>query len=583
MIGLLEVTQRAGKVRITRAGVAVIIRRVLVSISPGARHRVAADGQFRSRRRIAQIQFPAQRIDLLAVGVQDLVKTPAHAISRVVGDGEQIVHRGDDRVSVEQGAGVGRRAVNGNVKTAVLERGGDQRDAVFQVAGRLGEGEIDELIRDGVEVDGDISIPTGGCDVDLPGNLLHGHLHQEGFVTVIVDSETVRVVEGNGRNGLLARIQRDVQSRTAHHPDEILAPHVQVGGHDQHLAVLQQVVSGRVVRNRRQRGFDQQGVVQSVKTQLPGQRVAGNGRLEERHALGPDGRIRATAGGRQRRQLLDVGLAGHEVPLRIRRGLDQDVPVLARGELLALRQNKPVGSRQRRGVVVRAGRGHRSLEEIKAGMVALDVEGIAPNSVGGGFGGDLEKVRAAGRALVGIDLCSGLSRSRIPRQGGDRCQFRPQHVIGRTRRAGREIDPYKISPRRGLPAEESDRVNGLSRALHHVRRRAGQLPPIDVYAGRSGVRGTDHNAPARQQVRGHVHLEVLPCSAAAIGQVAGGRKNQPLGDRIIGRAKIGKIGTHDHVETLTGGACRRENEQAVIARGELRRLQIDLIGHADKS
>ena len=155
---------------------------------------------------------------------------------------------------------------------------------------------------------------------------------------------------------MLPRIQREIQARVARYPHKVLAPDTQVGRHHQHLSGLCQVVGGGVVRHRGGGGLDVELVVEAVQPKAPGQGVGGDSRLKKVHALGPHGDGRSAAGiGRQGRQLLHIGFPGHQVPLGPGRRMDQQVPVLARAELLPLRQNKTIGTHTGRSIVVRAG------------------------------------------------------------------------------------------------------------------------------------------------------------------------------------------------------------------------------------
>ena len=176
--------------------------------------------------------------------------------------------------------------------------------------------------------------------------------------------------------------------------DDVLVADVDVVWHEQELSVAAPVVvaaARRAVEHRRPGVVHEDRVVVAIQPEPPGQRAGRDRRLEEAHAFRADDAVGAAAGIRgQRRKLLHVRLTCQQRPLRARRGVDGQIPILPRRPLGHLRQDESVRAHAGRGVIVGVGLRRRTEPQIKIGFAAGHSQGRAPRAVGGVLRRDLE-------------------------------------------------------------------------------------------------------------------------------------------------------------------------------------------------
>ena len=183
MAGLLEQIVGAGQVHIAQGGTGIIV--IGVAIAPLSRHSVASDRDLGSKHLTGEGQGPAQRPELL-VNIGQYVIAPPGAVRIVVGSLENIRLRRDDGVGVGETAGIRTGAVNGHIPAPIAQTGRPragvrrcwhERHTGANILRRFGESIVPKLIGHQITAHGNTGVPAGRRKVQLPGDLLHRHLH----------------------------------------------------------------------------------------------------------------------------------------------------------------------------------------------------------------------------------------------------------------------------------------------------------------------------------------------------------------------------------------------------------------------
>ena len=212
MAGLLQQAVRAGQVHITQSGTVIIV--VVVAVVPLSGHGIAPDRDLGSRHLTGERQGPAQRPELL-VNVGQYVVSPPGAVRIVVSRLEDIRLRRDDGIGIGKGAGVRTGAVNGHIPAPIAQSGcartgigrrWHERHAGADTLRHFRKSIIPKFIGDQATAHGNTGVPAGRRQVQLPGNLLNGHLHPVGDVrkTRRGNRHIGQAAEGQICNGLLA-------------------------------------------------------------------------------------------------------------------------------------------------------------------------------------------------------------------------------------------------------------------------------------------------------------------------------------------------------------------------------------------
>ena len=215
MSDLHKLPAGAGEVNITFARVVVAI--VPITQVPFSWHGIAPDGDLGSGDLIGEIQHPAQCAQLFG-DVEHSIITPADAVGRVVGHAEYIIHVRNNRIAVGEGTtvGVGVPSVNRDVERPVAQawntapgtgrRGHQSNTGADVVARGFGKRVVAKFVGYSVAADSDVGVAVGRYQVQLPRDLLNGHLHLKGDVREIRrgHNHIGLAVEGDFGEGLLA-------------------------------------------------------------------------------------------------------------------------------------------------------------------------------------------------------------------------------------------------------------------------------------------------------------------------------------------------------------------------------------------
>ena len=560
-----------------------------VAVVPAAGHGVAAQGDLGRGDLVGQLQVPAVGAELFG-GVDHAVEAPAGPGGGVVGDLEDVMNVGDDGLAVGQDARVGGGSVDGDVEGAVAEDGGHHGEAVAHGAGQVRIAVVDVFVGNVVAAHGHVSVADRGKYVDLPGDLLHGHLNAVGGVSVARGAEVGERIEVQVGDGLLARVEPEELAGHAAYAYEALVANVEVGRHDKHLAQGDPVIvtAAGAAQVKRGAGFVNEGQVGEVgaralvkragQVDAPGQGAGRHGGLEKAHPFRADGPDAAAAAvGGQGRELLNVGLAAQEGPLGPRGSVNGQEPVLAGVELVGLGQNEAVGARADGAVGVGVCFSAGALAEIDIGFAAEDLEGGAPGAAGGGLGGDAEVVIAARGAGVDIGLGARVGHARVPGQHIEPAGFGGQAEDGVGGRAGGEKDADEVSEVGRFGVVEDNRVDRLAGAAFVIGAGGGRLAAPHIQVGvRPG--GAQDQAPAGH-VGGHIDLKDRPAVAGGgVGETARRGEDRRFEHRIPGGAQIGPVGGDEHLEGLGGGGRRGQDREGVIGGAKLGRFQDDAVG-----
>ena len=269
--------------------------------------------------------------------LSDLVVAPPHAAGRVIGGGEDVGLWRDDGVTVEQrGIRIGFGAIDRDVERAVTEAATavvgrrDECDTFAGGAAGRGQRVVVRFVGHQVTAHGQIGCSTGREEVNLPGDLLDRHLNAVGDVREIVRGDVEvcqggvkeRGVEGDVRDGLLARVELEGITRIARHGDvvRVATPGHEVAGHQQGLADAVLVVISSGFRMGSQGFADVEvgvpgGVASgALQPESPRERFARDRGFEVAQTFGRDGAQTAAAGGvgRQRAEVGDKDVTGEQ-------------------------------------------------------------------------------------------------------------------------------------------------------------------------------------------------------------------------------------------------------------------------------